>query len=70
MRAVKSSAISHIGYDDATRVLTVRWTHGAESRYADVPVHMNAALGRADSVGTFVKSHIVGKFKLHEEKKE
>ena len=62
MQPVTSSAISHIGYDSATRVLTVRYKQGGEHEYAGVPSHVHAALMRAGSIGAFVNSHVKGKY--------
>jgi len=66
---VKSSAVSHIGYDEATKTMTVRWHHGESASYAGVPDYVHAASMRAKSVGAFVGKYVVGKYKLAGEKK-
>ena len=62
MQPVKSSAFTHIGYDAASRLLTIRYVQGEEHQYADVPAHVHAALMRAPSMGAFVRKHVVGKY--------
>lgn len=55
---VKSSNISHVGYDADTRDLTVKFKTGATHRYADVPPEKHAALMAADSIGSHFHQNI------------
>lgn len=61
----KSSSIAATGYDVATRTLAVQF-HNVKGpktyHYADVPQEVVDEMHRADSIGAFVNSRIVGKF--------
>lgn len=51
MQPVKSSAISHIGYDPAAKQMTIRFRNGGEHVYYDVPQEEHEALVGARSIG-------------------
>lgn len=59
IQSVTSKLLSHVGYDDASQVLTVRFNRGATYRYHDVPKHAFDELMAADSIG----SHYLSKIK-------
>lgn len=58
MTPVKSSNLSAVGYDPATRALTVQFKSGASHHYADVSPEAHAALMAAESVGKHFHAHI------------
>jgi hypothetical protein len=64
LTAVKSGAISHVGYDPATETLTVRFTNGGTYSYPGVPEHVHASLMAAESIGKHfyanVRPHYAG----------
>ena len=59
---MKSSTISHIGYDAATQELRVRFVHGGEYLYQNVTEAEHNALMSAESIG---KHFIANIKKLH-----
>lgn len=59
---VVSSSITSIGYHDEQRVLEVEFTGGDVYQYTGVPVHIHAALVRADSCGKYFNAHIKDKY--------
>lgn len=63
MKPVKSSNIEAVGYDAATRKLTVHFKNGSKHDYADVPADTHAAMMKADSVGGFFHKHVRSAFK-------
>lgn len=58
MTEVKSSNISHIGYDEATKVLKVRFKAGGEYHYFDVPKEQYDALMSAKSIGSYFAKNV------------
>lgn len=50
-------------YDASAKTLTVTYPHGGEYIYHDVPVHVAAALGRAESTGAFIGAHVKGSYR-------
>lgn len=58
MTPVTSSNIAAIGYDPATKALTVQFKSGAQHRYADVSPDAHAALMAAESKGKHFHAHI------------
>lgn len=62
MKEVKSSNISHIGYDTEKRLMSVKFKTGSIYRYEDVPPEAHEALVGADSVGSHFHENIRGKF--------
>jgi len=59
----KSSNISATAYDVASQTLAITFKGGKTYTYANVPPYVHAAMNKADSIGKFVGSNIVGKFK-------
>ena len=55
---VGSSAIRSVGYDDAQRILEVRYIDGDVYRYRDVPAFVVEAFRAAPSKGHFVNNVI------------
>jgi hypothetical protein len=53
-----STAIAHIGYDEATRELHVSFVHGATYTYYGVPRDVYVAFRAAASKGQFFGSRI------------
>ncbi len=57
MKEVKSSNISHIGYDENTQTLKVRFHRGGEYHYSNVPKEEHEAFLNSKSIGShFSKS--------------
>lgn len=55
MKPVKSSAVSHIGYDPETRELRVRFRSGGKDySYPDISPELNTAILKSDSIGRAV----------------
>jgi hypothetical protein len=46
-----------------TRTLSVRYSHGAEYEYHNVPSHVYAAYEKAESKGAFLVARVKGKYK-------
>ena len=61
-----SSNVAAFRYDDASRTLHVRFKSGHTYSYADVPDHHLDGLQSADSVGKYLREHIIG---VHEHKR-
>lgn len=68
MQPVDSEAIRAIGYDDATRKLTVAFHSGSTWEYDNVAPHQHQALLAADSIGKHFHQKIRGTFKGREVK--
>lgn len=49
-------------YDPETGHLTVTFHNGRRYRYEGVPQELAAEFGSHDSPGSFLRSHIIGKF--------
>ena len=58
LTAVKSSTISHVGYDKASSTLTIRFTHGGTYNYPGVPESAYEALLAAESIGKHFHANI------------
>lgn len=58
MKEVKSSSISHVGYEPSTQELRIRFVHGGEYLYRGVTESEHAALMAAPSVGQYFHAHI------------
>jgi hypothetical protein len=63
LQKVKSSSISHVGHDPATRTLSVKFTNGATYNYKGVSAEQHARLLAADSIGTHFQTSIRSKHK-------
>lgn len=61
--AKKSSAIAGHGYHPESKTLDIQFNGGKTHRYHDVPQSVVDGLAKAKSVGNFVSTQIVGKFK-------
>lgn len=59
---VRSSNIKAIGYDAASKALSVEFLNGGVYRYSDVPAEKHAELMAADSCGAYLSAHIKGKY--------
>lgn len=62
-KPAKSSNIEATAYDAATNTLHVRFMGGATYTYDNVPPALYEAMHKAPSIGKFVNSQIIGKFK-------
>lgn len=60
LKPVKSSQVSHIGYDEATKTLAVTFTRGTGAiyHYPDVSKETYVAFNKAESIGSFFGKHI------------
>lgn len=58
MQEVKSSTISHVGYDPATQELRVRFARGGEYLYKGVTEQEHADLMGAESIGKHFQARI------------
>lgn len=56
--AVRSSCITSVGYDEATRTLEVEFASGAVHRYFDVGGDTHGAFMAAASKGAYFNRHI------------
>jgi hypothetical protein len=57
-RAVSSSPIVSIGYDDASETLEVKFKTGLVYQYLNVPSRIHAQLMSAPSIGGFFNANI------------
>ena len=62
-RAVTSSNISEIGYDEGRRILEVLFHNGNLYQYFDVPPQVYQELMGAGSVGQYLNINIKGRFR-------
>lgn len=67
MQEVNSSNISHIGYDEQSKVLKVRFKAGGEYHYHDVPKHEHDSLVSAKSIGAHFAKNIRNSYKFTKE---
>lgn len=65
---VKSSNIVSIGYDAAARTLEVEFDGGSVYQYYGVPPQVHAALMAASSHGSYLASHVKGKYRFKQVK--
>ena len=63
MTAVKSSNISHQGYDASSNTLAITFSSGATYHYPGVGPDVIEKLGKAKSIGGFFASDIRNAFK-------
>jgi hypothetical protein len=73
MKPVQSSNVSHIGYDPATKTLSIQFKGGNLYHYEGVSPEAFKALEDADSIGGHIARHIRGKYqhkKATQEKKK
>ena len=55
---VRSSSISHVGYDRRTRTLEVEFRNGRAYQYLGVPPQIYHELMQADSKGIYLNANI------------
>jgi hypothetical protein len=60
--AVESSAVTSLGYDDATLTLEVETTNGNVYQYQGVPPPVAEAMKAAGSIGQFYNQQIKGRY--------
>lgn len=65
-RAVSSSSVTTVGYDDRSRTLEVEYVSGDVYRYFDVPQPTYAGLLAARSIGAYVNTEIKPRFEFAE----
>lgn len=70
MRAVDSSHISSIGYDETSKTLQIGFKSGATYRYTGVPANIHQAMLDSPSKGKFFRFEIKNKFAAHKIKNE
>ena len=72
MNAVQSGNVAESGYSPAQQVMEVKFKNGGRYRYKGVPQAIYDAYLVAPSKGSFVSSHLRGKFECvkYEEKSE
>ncbi len=58
MRAVRSTSVAAVGYDDQTNELHIEFVGGSRYIYALVPLSTYRALLDAESIGTFVNQRV------------
>lgn len=63
MQPVKSSNIKAVGYDEATKKLTVQFHSGSTHCYEDVEPHDHKKFMAAESIGSHFHQHIRSGFK-------
>lgn len=59
---VQSSNLREIAYDEATQTLGVRFHHGGEYHYADVPKPVVDAMLASSSTGSYFSRNVRGVF--------
>ena len=59
LRAVQSEMLDLVGYDAKSQVLEVRFNTGDRYRYLDVPPDEYEGLMSAESIGKYMRTHII-----------
>lgn len=59
LKAVDSSMLVAVGYDEATREMRVIYTAGDTYRYLNVPKSVYTELMKAESKGAYMKTHVI-----------
>lgn len=63
MQAVESSQISHVGYDEKTKVLCLRFVKGgAYYTYKGIPIEVHKELLESESIGSYFGKNIRMKY--------
>ena len=62
LRAVDSSMLVAVGYDEKVRELRVIFKTGDTYRYLNVPPSTYAELSKAESKGAYMKTHVIDVF--------
>jgi hypothetical protein len=57
-KAVYSTMVSEVGWDQESQDLLVTWANGRQSAYSGVPEDVAVSLSNAPSVGTMINSEI------------
>jgi len=57
-KAVYSSNVQEVGYNDETKELLIVWTRGKRSVYSGVPEELAVQLVNAPSVGSMLNAEI------------
>jgi len=63
---VVSSNVYSIAYDSKQRILEVEFNDRTIYHYFEVPDHMHVELMRASSKGSYLASHIKGKYRYRQ----
>lgn len=61
MTPVKSSNVESVGYDGST--LTITFKGGKTYHYSNVPTSIHQSLLKAKSIGSFIATNIINKYK-------
>ena len=61
-KAVFSSMVTNVGYDDETKEMTVTFTNGKTAAYKGVPEEKALELSTAPSVGSMLNAEIKGQY--------
>ena len=61
MISVKSSQVTHAGYDPETKILQIQYKSGGTYKYKDVSQENYDKLQKAESFGKYMHQHISGK---------
>ena len=59
LKAVDSSMLVAVGYEEKTRELRVIFKNGDTYRYLNVPTSTYAELLKAESKGSYMKTHVI-----------
>lgn len=62
-KAVTSSNIASIGYDEDSQTLEVQFLDGSIYQYFDLPSHLNEGLMNASSHGQYLAQNIKGVYR-------
>ena len=62
LKAVDSSMLVAVGYDEATKELRVIFKPGDTYRYLNVPKSVYIELMKAESKGSYLKTHVIDVF--------
>ena len=66
MKPVKSSSVTSVGYDAATRVLAVHFKHSTKLyHYQDVPQEVVDAMHASPSIGSFIATRVKPHYSHH-----
>ena len=62
-KSVKSSLVSHISYDSATKAMEVTFKTGPRYRFEDVPADLYDEFCACESFGRFFNTRVKGNYK-------
>lgn len=63
LKPVRSSMLAAIGYDFRTGLLVVLFNNGRAYEYYDVPLEHYGGLMVTDSIGGYMRRHIIGYYR-------